>query len=286
MANREVGKTLMALAVLLAVGGGCGWWLLEWRWEDILSPARAVGGYEVARHDDDTLRVVMIGDSWAGMHSETLCDTLLQGWLARLTGASVRVESNGRGGAKSKEVYGLMFRATAPAEEQRLGRCTQQQLQRGADYCIVMAGINDAAACLGTRYYCENYRLIIDFLLAAGIRPVVVEMPRVDIAGLYGGKPLKDRAVDWLRSAMTDCRMYDVAPYGQRLLAMLDEQGLADSVVLVRKEQWNADGVADQRGLYLPDGIHLNARGYGVLDSCLATAIADDLRKLKNNSTF
>lgn len=273
---KKVFKILLVAGMLITLLCCLGWWMLNERWEYILSSASPQESYAVAKPADDTLRVLMIGDSWAGMHHENNCDTELQGMLEAKTGSPVVAESRGRGGAKSKEVYHLMFNDATPSADRQKGYCLQPMLQQGAHYCIVMAGINDAAACLGTRYYCENYKLIIDFLLDAGMTPVVVEMPFVNIEGLYGGKPLKDKAMDWLRSVMTGCSMYDVTVYSRYLISLIGDSGLADSVLLVRKEQWNPLGVNDVQHLYLDDGIHLNAKGYELLDSCLAEAIAAD----------
>ncbi len=272
---RYVRWIVPAIVLLLLVAWG-GMKLLEKRWAYVLLPAKEMEPYPVGPKTGDSLRVLMIGDSWAGLHHESGCDPLMTRLLADAVGGKAVFEANGRGGAKSGGIYRLMFRQTAPAADMRHGFCTQPQIERRPDYCIVMAGINDAAANYGTEAYCTNYRHILQLLLSAGIRPVVVEMPFVDIWKWREKRPFKDFVVDCLRSLMTDCKMYDVRPYSEALLDSLAARGLAGKVLTVRKEQWNADGADDSRGLYLADRIHLNARGYAALDSCLAATIAAD----------
>lgn len=70
-------------------------WRHLWAFEEINQP------YQVQSHHDDTLRVVMIGDSWAGMHDEAGLDSFLQRQLNGLTDSPVIVKSRGRGGEKT-----------------------------------------------------------------------------------------------------------------------------------------------------------------------------------------
>lgn len=63
------------------------------------------------RPDDDTLRVAVIGDSWAEFHMTLKCDTLFEQYGKRLTTKPIKCMNRGKGGAKSKEVYHYMFRS-------------------------------------------------------------------------------------------------------------------------------------------------------------------------------
>ena len=289
--NKRMKKIVLGIACVLGgliVVVAWGGQLLHQRWKNLLSPAERGEPYMVAvdRNGNDSacvyqldtaaLRVVMIGDSWAGLHAELGYDTLMTHLLTESMQEPVHFVSKGRGGAKSKDVYRFMFSSLCTPDEMAAGYCTQPLIESAPHYCIVMAGINDAAACLGSHYYIENYRLIIAWLLENGIKPVVVEMPDVNIRGLYGGKPLNDYLVDCLRSWLTHCTMYSVTEYSEALRSMLVAQGLMGHVVYIPKDAWNADGYQDPRNLYLSDEIHLNAKGYHLLDSCIASYIAQD----------
>ena len=271
MKNRFV----LEFVTLLLLSGACGWLVLKHRWKDNLSPVTPMTPYNVTEHHDDTLRVLMIGDSWAGMHHNY--DSLLHKCLENILKTPVRMESRGRGGAKSKDVYYLMNNKTTAIGDLRDGYGTQEILQNGADYCVVLVGINDAAANYGTENYCKNLEAIIDFLIQLKMVPVIVEMPYVDIRTLYARKTLYNIVTDWVRSRITCCRMYDVEPYSEAMLEKFQERIKKKEIIVVRKGRWNEKGCKDERGLYLRDKIHLNARGYALLDSCLAIVISDDV---------
>ena len=227
--------------------------------------------YSVFHSDTDTLRVIMIGDSWAEIHSELQMDSVLEEHLCLLTSQTVEVVSKGKGGMRSRGIYNLMFKTD--------GYGTKTLIESGADYCIISAGINDASANLGTRQFCYYMNLIIKLLLSNGIRPVIIEAPDVNIWKLFGKRPYKSILVDYIRSLMTGCGMYHYAEYREALKDMLINDQLMDSVVYVSMNGWNGVGMAINLDLFLDDQLHLNRKGYEMLDSCIASAIASDLRK-------
>ena len=235
------------------------------RWKHLWELVAPIESYTIAHQKDDTIKVVMIGDSWAGMHDGTIGDSVLEKELERSINCPVRFRSSGKGGATSREIYELIF------DNGKNGN--RQFFQNGVDYCIIFAGINDAAANLGTSQFCHNYRHIIEFLLENRIRPVVVEIPDVRIRSLYIGKPLKDLAVDYLRSIMTRCSIYNYSEYREALNDMLSGSGLIDSVLYVKMTEWNKVCPNISEGLFVEDGIHLNNYGYQQLDSCIVSAL-------------
>lgn len=241
------------------------------RWKSFWSPANRLPYYNIPQMKSDTLRVLMIGDSWAEIHSLSHMDSFMQSNLGNHMRCPVLVSSKGIGGEKSRGVYQNMFK------EGESG--TKSMLLSGCDYCIISAGINDAASNLGTKQLCTNYCLIIDFLLANGIRPVIVEVPDVDIWNVYGGKPKKDLLCDYLRSIMTHCDMYNYSEYRKALLEMLQKEDLMQKVVYVPMKSWNGHQTTINKALFLKDGIHLNKVGYEKLDSCIASLIVYDLTR-------
>jgi lysophospholipase L1-like esterase len=245
------------------------------RWKHLWAMDVSIPTYEVKSEADDSLRVVMIGDSWAGLHHENGMDTYLCSELQDKVSCPVIAVSKGKGGERSRGIYQLMFSTD--------GDGTKSLFTSKPDYCIISAGINDAAANLGTRQYCHYYRQILDFLLENHIRPVVIEVPNVNLWHIYGGKPFKDLAIDYVRSIMTRCRMYHVQEYREALYQMLIDEHLMEKVVYVPMEDWN-DGAPDiNKDLFMADQIHLNRHGYEKLDSCIALAIAKDLEKTSNS---
>ena len=229
--------------------------------------------YSVLHHDDDTLRVIMIGDSWIEMHKDLKLDTILERRLKGLISRPVKVVSNGKGHKRSRGVYNLMYSTE--------GYGTRPLISSGADYCVISAGFNDAGANLGSSQYCYYMRLIIRLLLANGIRPVIFEAPNVNIWKLYRERPFMFALIDFIRSIMTGCGMYHYAEYREALYNLLVDESLLDSVIYIDVNSWNCTGLKMNEDLFLDDQIHLNVNGYNNLDSCIALFIADDL---KNNS--
>lgn len=244
------------------------------RWKHLWALQASFPSYPVNVPKDSVLKVVMIGDSWAGIHSELQMDTFLCSKLEQKILRPVSVVSKGKGGEKSRGIYRLLF------QTQSYG--TKNLFLAGSDYCIISAGINDAAANLGTKQFCAHYRMILDFLFANNIRPVIIEIPDVDIWNIYGDKPKKDLLTDYVRSTMTCCGMYNYHEYREALYSMLIKECLMDKVVYVPMNGWNGDGVKINPSLFMPDRIHLNSAGYKKLDDCIATAIARDLQESQN----
>ena len=50
----------------------------------------------------------------------------------------------------------------------------------------------------------------------------------------------------------------------------------SNHIIFIPSTEWNPKGFKDSRNLYLEDHIHLNNRGYYLLDSCIATHISHD----------
>lgn len=242
----------------------------QYRWRNLWVFENERKPYLAMCHDDDTIRVAMIGDSWAGMHASNKMDSILKLKISSQTGQPVIMTSKGKGGEKSREIYQLLF-----DENDKYG--TKEIIASGLDYCIISAGINDASANLGPHLYCYHMRLIIKFLLFNKIRPVLVEVPDVNVWKVHGRKPLKDLASDYLRSIMTHCKMYQMAEYRDSLRVMLITENLMDSVTYIHADEWNGNDTAINQELFLNDQIHLNKKGYELLDSCIAKEITSDI---------
>lgn len=241
------------------------------RWKPLWSQEEPRNNYSIIHYQDDTLRIVMIGDSWVGMRTDSI-NKVFQTKLSGIINRPVILKTKGRGGEKSRGIYRLMF------EEDGYG--TKQILSSGVDYCIVFAGINDAAANLGKKQYLYYMKLILDFLLINNIRPVLIEIPDVNIWNVYDGKPVKDLLADYVRSWMTQCRMYSFSEYREALQLLLKDSYLKDSVIYVPTRAWNGGDCADlNKNLFLDDQIHLNEQGYLKLDSCVIEIIKEDLNK-------
>ncbi len=224
---------------------------------------------ETIEVSNDTLKIAFIGDSWAAYHHDY--DLELDSMLNAL-GQHVRVLSIGNVGAKSKEIYQRMYSTTKPV------------LLEQPNYCIISAGINDAVAKLGKDYYVHHYMLILQQLLDLDIKPVVLEMPEVNYRAIAGRERWTMRLRHVLSSVITDSELYGFESYKTALTNAIKNAGLQNHIVHISADLWDPDGYRDSRGLYSSDETHLNAKGYEVLDSCIASEITKDLLKNSKNS--
>ena len=263
-------KFFLLLLLLLSSVGLLVWWL-AWRWHPNYVPEEARSAYPVSGHQSDTLLVAFIGDSWADLHSSFLPDSVVSEIWTSQIGRPVRFVSCGKGGANSGDVYRFMFHQNLPIDT----LSSMSLLQQRPDYCVVTVGINDVLQNVGKFFFCKNYQLIIRHLLRCGIRPVVIEMPDVDINNVRGGFSLKETLGNAYKMIMTGESSYNVAEYRLALKDDLGKSGMMDSVVYISRHLWNPNGYHDSL-LYQDDRVHLSPRGYLHLDSCVKSVIHHD----------
>lgn len=222
-------------------------------------PATEQTDYDIfQRQNDDTLRILFIGDSWAAYHHGH--DSTLAQLVANHIAAPCKVQSVGYVGAKSKEIYERLFADTRP------------YINIHPDYCIISAGINDAIAKMGPEYYCTNYTQIICFLLRHDIIPVVMDMPDVNYHAVFERERMSAKLRHLLSAFITGTPRYSFQPYREMLRNIISQSEWNDSIVLVKAQRWCND--KGNSKLYRSDGIHLNAQGYHDLDSCMAEEIS------------
>lgn len=265
------------------------YWAYDWlagQYQDSLGvePQHAYYDIQPAHDDDDTLRVCIIGDSWAEYHTTLACDTIFCRMARRLTRQPVKCFSTGHSGKPSRAIYTEMFADRTVEFDWERSYCSQPLIEQHPDYCVVMAGINDMRLYKPTSYYTGNYLLILRHLLHHGIRPVVMEMPDVDFELALRQRPFTEQAAFAMLSWLTKTDYRSAPTYREAMRQMLATEGLRDSVLFIPVDHWNAGGVAARPAIYLDDRFHLNLPGYRVLDSCMATEIIRDyeLRKKQN----
>lgn len=225
-------------------------------------PAKEQPLYFVVPHpDDDTLRVAVIGDSWAEFHNSFSCDTLFEQYAGQLTQMPINCQSRGKGGALSGEVYRLMFNDFKPL------------LEAHPDYCVVMVGINDTWKKRPVSYYTGNYQQIIRLLLAGDIRPVVMEIPDFEMGEWLNANRRFQRYLYRIYSYFTGVVEDDITPFRNGLMDMLKDTRLEDSVLYIPADNWLPKDHHYSDDIYQPDHIHLNKQGYHLLDSCIASEI-------------
>lgn len=230
------------------------------------------------RVKDDTLRIAIIGDSWADYHTSLSGDTIIFNAAKKITSVPVKTDTRGKKGALSKEIYYFMFEDKTIEHSYEQDRCTQPLIEAHPDYCVIFAGINDVTFLRPISFYTENMRLIINLLLHNGIRPVVMEIPIVNFKYPIPMFPFRERWFYRIRSLLMGTLRNKGTDYQYALTDMLAGHQLKDSVVYITSKQWNPEGCLDET-MFLEDHLHLNLNGYQKLDSCIATEIIRDYEK-------
>lgn len=229
------------------------------------SPAEKQDGITVKQHGDDTIRVAYIGDSWADGHKKNEC--VIDSLVCFEMGRPVVVKTVGISGLTSKDIYYCIFRNDS----------MRRVIEWGPDFCFVVAGINDTDRKMGKGYYKENMKLIIDFLLENHITPIILEIPSYDILFSYKRRSRQVKLQYLASMIVTWSKMDCIEDYRKAYYELLDVQGWNNQVITISSIDWNPDGYKDKRNLYDSGLMHLNAKGYLVLDSCIAHKIIENL---------
>lgn len=230
-------------------------------------PAEKQTGLSVLCHNDDTIRVAYIGDSWAYIHKSMNCviDSIIYSQIER----PVQVRNAGIPGFVSKEIYNGFF----------TNKDLKSVIEWGPDFCFVSAGINDCCKKIGKDNYKENMRLLISLLLDNNITPVILEIPYFDIYYMFRKMSFPSmlrsiRSMLWTQSAI-NC----IDSYSNSYKDLIVGQQWQDDVITIRRSFWNPEGYKGQKNIYTSDRMHLNQDGYFVLDSCIASQIVALLKQ-------
>lgn len=222
--------------------------------------------YHTSRNQvDDTLRVIMIGDSWATYHHNN--DTILATMLQKKLHKPINVTSSGMVGAKTKKIYELMYDSITD-------HGTKIILQENPHYCIISAGINDAVAKMEPNNYTYHYDLIIKQLLTNNIIPVIIDMPNIDYKSVYQHETNFSKIRHRFSCYLNNIDMWSFDKYRESLKRCIEKEINNGNVIYINAQDWNPKGFIDTRKLYQQDHVHLNQEGYLLLDSCIAAHIA------------
>lgn len=252
--NKKTLYTLLIIVICIIVG-------ITYAAYQFYAPPHMREPYLI-KHQEDTLRIAYIGDSWAFMHKDHDCviSKLITDTLHR----PVRVHSYGICGLTSKEIYENMY------ENADFKHFLQK---RAYEYCFISAGINDTYKKLGTRYYKQSMDGIIQLLLYNNIRPIILEIPDYDIQKAYKWqkslrKVLRNISM-YINNTPVDCKQM----FRDALDELVQTKGYHNKLSIIRYQTWNNDFNNDLQRLYRGDGMHLNDYGYQVLDSVIAKEI-------------
>ena len=221
----------------------------------------------ISPKNNDSLLIIFIGDSWAAYHSQY--DQHLKNCIETKVQKPTKIISRGIVGAKTKTIYEKMHDYTSSG--------TKALIDISPNYAIISAGINDAVAKMGTDNYCHHYNLIIKELLSAGIKPIILDMPQVDYRAVYKRESMIARIRHHISSWITGAPLWSFDNYRTALQSFIRQDTIKKHLIYIPASEWNPEGFMDYRNLYLDDHVHLNEKGYFLLDSCLSSKIYQDI---------
>ena len=186
----------------------------------------------------------------------------------------VKTESYGFGGLTSKKIYNALF------ELERF----KMFMKNGYHYCIVSAGINDTYKKMSKSYYKTSMNCIIRFLIDNRIFPIILEIPDYNIYQAYNNqkkyKKIIQRFSMFVNSTEMDCKQQ----FRNALNEVIKEKRYGNMLSIIPFKSWNKDYNKDLETIYNIDQVHLNERGYQLLDSVIAKEIYKDYVHHKNKS--
>ena len=226
------------------------------------SPAKERSIYHTTQHNDNRIRIAYIGDSWAFGHHYHECEiaNLLSSKLLK----PVIVSSYGIGGLTSKEIYHALF------EIDNL----KQFMEEGYDFCYISAGINDTNKKMSTKYYTESMDCIIKFMLENNIHPIIQEIPDYNITKAYEHQKTKMKLIRRLSMLINNTSIDCKQDFRNALDKLIEDRKYLGKVSIIRYKSWNNNYEKGLKELYLNDQMHLNEKGYSVLDSVISEEIS------------
>lgn len=225
------------------------------------APAQQHFPYQTIQHHDDTIRIAYIGDSWAFGHQFHQCK--IKEILEKKLQRPVIVSSYGIGGLTSKEIYHALFELVS----------LKHFMKKGYDYCFLSAGINDTYKKMSVSYYQESLDCIIQFMLANNIHPIILEIPDYNIIKTYKNQKTDKKLLRQISMFINDTDLDCKQQFRDALDELIQAKGYQDKVTVIRYKSWNKSFENDLKKLYIEDQMHLNDKGYVVLDTVIANEI-------------
>jgi len=209
----------------------------------------------------ESIKIGIIGDSWvAGKKLDAaIRDTF------RNEGFAVDVVSTGQPGAKSRQIYRNIF-----LEINAVFSSRHILWDEDVDYLVVVAGVNDTAAHIGSDFYAHHVRCILQTAMARGIHPVLLEVPEYGIEHIHGENVLSG-VKGWLYKSLFDHGKDDVIDdYRQALRVRITNMSL-DDLTIVSMDSMIPDYTSNMRLYETPS--HLTRKGYRQLGVLIAENI-------------
>jgi len=195
----------------------------SWYLIDRFSYSKELPFYSITVDNDTTLTGI-IGDSWVA--GDKLDSLLFNGLFEK--GFESKIISSGHPGANSKLIYQNLF------EDKENENSSKSLIENRPDYCIVIAGVNDAASQIGGNFYAYHMILIVKTLLHYRIKPIIVTCPEFGIKETIDNMNVLSKYMNVISAYFNnDGEIDNIKTYRKILTAELDSENLKDSVILI-----------------------------------------------------
>ncbi|MDG1728682.1 MAG: SGNH/GDSL hydrolase family protein [Algibacter sp.] len=223
--------------------------------------------YEVIVNNKDFFSIGVIGDSWVARKK---LDTLLhEGLLEK--GINNKIISSGQPSARSKLIYQNMFKDSTNKYSSKF------LIKKHPDYCIVIAGVNDAIGQIGANFYSHHMILIIKNLLYYNIKPVIVELPEFGIVEHINNKNTFNRMRYIISSKFNNKGEIDnIKTYRKNLNKLLMEEKLNDKIIFIDFDNI-CSNYEDCKDIFKKDGAHLNEEGNKLLSENIVNVLTKQI---------
>ena len=118
----------------------------------------------------------------------------------------------------------------------------------------------------------------VQWYIANHIKPIVIDMPDVSYKSVYQRESFLSQFRHWLSSKINGTNMWSFDDYRNSLIKSIEDSDYTQKIIYIDANEWNSQGFQDPRNLYMEDNIHLNFKGYTLLDSCIARHICMDIQ--------
>jgi hypothetical protein len=222
--------------------------------------------YPINKLKNSMLTIGIIGDSWANGEklNPYLHNYLLEQELPN------KIISSGHSGAKTKVIYQNLFKN----EDEKYS--SKFIVENSPDFCIVLAGTNDAITQMGPNYYSSHLIKIIKLLLHYNIMPVVVTVPRVGIQTLHKHTTLIKKCRNLLSVLLNNkCSIENIDSYRKKLMEKLEIEELKNSILVIDFDK-ACEKYKKDSDLYL-NSSHLSNKGHKKLAEFVGKEIISNL---------
>jgi len=232
------------------------------------SHAKPIPFYSLNTKKEAILTIGIIGDSWV---TRKKLDLILHDDLIK-NGFHSKIISSGQSGAKSKSIYHNLFKDSKDPNSSKF------IIESQPEFCILIAGVNDAVGQMGSRYYAHHMRNIIKTLLHYKIRPVVVSLPNVGIREMMNGMNVFKQYRNIISAYVNNKAIVDnIESYRKKFNEMLVQENLKSKIILVDYDKACEEFSVDSDLYYNP--IHLSPKGNERLGHLIADTLMKELRK-------